>query len=147
MQAAFSIELLANHKFFFLDEDGDVLSVSSEQEFEDNEEFMRGSQQRIPVIIYANLNDISAVREQLKFGGDNLKAASWRGPQQVMDPNISAYIDAAVKREVAAYCAMNLPRLVAEQVKQQMQGGMVSAIAGGAQAASANMPAAIPEED
>ena len=57
------------------------------------------------------MNDISQVRDQLK--GRKVAGAN----AEPLKPEITAYIDATIKREVAAYCAANLPLMIAEQIK------------------------------
>ena len=66
LQSQFGVSHSANHKFFFLDEDSDVLTVSSEQEFGDNDELLQMNGGVMPWVIYANLNDLASVDEQLK---------------------------------------------------------------------------------
>ena len=55
--AIIAIEDLVQYKFFFLDEDQEFISISSQEDFNDNREYILVSpeaQQAIPALIYSN---------------------------------------------------------------------------------------------
>ena len=57
MKNEFGADHNADSTFFFLDEDGDVLSVSSQSEFADNDDVLLAAGANILTLIYAKLEN------------------------------------------------------------------------------------------
>ena len=107
----FGLSNTAGFKFYLLDEDGDVLTISSEQEFRDNEDYLNSSRSLLYAEKLNNSQIQKSLQQQLK---SKLKGAS---ASIKLSAEVQAYIDAAIKKEIAAYCEFHLPKLVADQVR------------------------------